>query len=138
MCLVCFLGDSDTGERSQAAPWNDAPAEVLEQIMQTLPARECWNARRLCSSWAAAARRKAHFETAFAVGPPYLLAKMGTLSERVDFAAYPHIRFSLYVGQTLEAKECASFLAQIKLQIQIQVGCGRSAPYCNSDALFAQ
>ena len=121
--MRCRTAIADTDERLQAACWNDAPPEVLKRIMQSLPAKERWKSRRLCSSWASVARREARFEVTVTVSSTNLLAKLRTLSRHVDFAAYPNVRFRQNVSNLLVEDMCARILARVKLQITQVILC---------------
>lgn len=93
--------------------WSDAPAEVLERVLLSLPAKDCWNARQIASQWSSLARRIASFEVSIPTMPNKISSKLKILSEQGIITTYPRVKFSLSVDHRLHLCECATMLAEV-------------------------
>ncbi len=89
--------------------WGNLPPEVLEQVLLNLPGKDCWNARRVASSWASVTRRVATFEVLIVATPRNVCRKIRAIG--LLRGAYPNVQFSFKVNTPLRASECAGVLA---------------------------
>ena len=93
--------------------WSGAPAEVLERVLLSLFAKDCWNVRQIASQWSSLARRIASFEVSIPTVPNKISSKLKILSKQGVITSYPRLKFSLSVDQRLHLCECASMLAEV-------------------------
>ncbi len=92
--------------------WNDVPTQVLEEILLSLPERDCWSSRRVARSWAAAVRRTAQFDVHIAASRDSVCLKNQAIGRRR--VAYPSVGFVLKLETPLHTRECARLLSEVQ------------------------
>ena len=105
--------------------WATLPRNVLDQVLVTISAADCWKARQVCSNWAHAARRSACFEVAINVDTRSLFSKVRALTPRQR--SVPNVRVMFHLAQPVYLADAAGLLQRLPNKVTL-VGAGRYDP----------
>ena len=117
---ICAVGKSyslqyisTTLLRFQGNAWADIPAEVIEEVLDRLSAKDRWNSRLISSSWGLVVRGH-KCSVSISVNASTLWSRARSFRQRQK--QYPRTRFTLTWAKSLGFAACAEVLATIAVK----------------------